>query len=311
MNHRQPNLRRAFTLVELLFVMLILTVLVAMSFSALAGAAEQARVARTKTVIAKLDQLITEKYESYRTRRVRTAANNDATISARNRLNVIRELMRMELPDRMSDVQNDPVVLGNPPGPLGRPALSRSYQRRAAATSWSAEHQSAECLYLIISSMREGDSSVLEFFAPSEIGDVDADGMPEFLDAWGQPIEFIRWPAGYLAEDPANPGVLTNVVATMQIANGKTAPDPFDPLKADSRNRDADQTNDTFQLRPLIFSAGRDKEYGVETYWTTVQYSATTPRNDPYAKSSGQYVGHPINGKGFGDNVTNHYQEAQ
>lgn len=310
MHLTQHRLRRAFTLVELLFVMLILSVLVAMAFSALAGAAEQARVARTKTVIAKLDQLITEKYESYRTRRVRTTANNDAIISARNRLNAIRELMRMEMPDRMSDVNDPPAP---PPAPLlatWRPALSTSYFRRRSS-SWSAQHQSAECLYLIISSLREGDSSVLEFFAPSEIGDVDEDDMPEFLDAWGQPIEFIRWPAGYLAEDPANVGVLTDVVATMQIANGKTAPDPFDPLKADARNRDSDQTNDTYLLRPLIFSAGRDKEYGVETYWTTVQYSATNPRNDPYAKSSGQYVGHPINGTGFGDNITNHYQEAQ
>ena len=29
------------------------------------------------------------------------------------------------------------------------------------------------------------------------IGDTDDDGAPEFLDGWGRPIEFIRWPTGF------------------------------------------------------------------------------------------------------------------
>jgi prepilin-type N-terminal cleavage/methylation domain-containing protein len=38
-----------------------------------------------------------------------------------------------------------------------------------------------------------------EDFSPTEIGDTDGDGLPEFIDAWGEPLQFYRWPIHYPA----------------------------------------------------------------------------------------------------------------
>ena len=34
-------------------------------------------------------------------------------------------------------------------------------------------------------------------FTDREVQDTDGDGMPEFVDAWGQPLQFFRWPFLY------------------------------------------------------------------------------------------------------------------
>ena len=33
-----------------------------------------------------------------------------------------------------------------------------------------------------------------------EVQDTDGDGLPEFVDAWGQPLQFFRWPLLYHSE---------------------------------------------------------------------------------------------------------------
>src|SRR6185369_542166 len=95
------NWRLGFTLVELLIVVMIIGILASLAVSVMAGAVEQSRIQRTHAMIAKIDQLIMEHYESYRTRPVpvRIAAGTNPVIAARTRLFALRALMRMELPD--------------------------------------------------------------------------------------------------------------------------------------------------------------------------------------------------------------------
>ncbi|MCE9525867.1 MAG: prepilin-type N-terminal cleavage/methylation domain-containing protein [Planctomycetales bacterium] len=106
--------RPAFTLIEMTIVIAIIAILSAMAMSVYATAAQQARGMRTRAIIAKIDQLIGEKYESYRTRQAPVRINPLTTPpqAAAYRLNAIRELMRMELPDSKSDVV--PFDGGNP-----------------------------------------------------------------------------------------------------------------------------------------------------------------------------------------------------
>src|SRR5438046_3713851 len=91
---------------------------------------------------------------------------------------------------------------------MPQPSLQKSSQRiamrsvsaanlAALSAAWTEQNQGSECLYLILSTMRDGDKSALDYFDATEIGDTDNDGMKEILDGWGTPIEFIRWPAGY------------------------------------------------------------------------------------------------------------------
>jgi prepilin-type N-terminal cleavage/methylation domain-containing protein len=321
--------RKAFTVVELMIVIAIIALLAAMAASALSNAAEQARAQRTKAIIAKIDQLIGEKWESYRTRAIVYARHPNPRINARNRLYAMRELQRMELPDSVLDVWDNPTVLTT------IPTATLGYRRKAKAPGdWSGEYENAECLYLIISSMRDGDKSALEYFTSSEIGDVDGDGMPEILDGWGEPIHFIRWPAGFVNKpgpdgawgvagvDDDGDGIVDNasengwpgsddiiVLTNRQTPDAAKQPDPFDPIRADPRVDpaiDSDPNNDTYALYPLIFSSGPDREAGIVCNGGTFRYATTNPPNDPYQTSTDSF-GSFYNYAEAADNITNHW----
>ena len=328
--------RSGFTLMELLIVMLIIAVLAALALTALQGAAEEARADRTRAIIAKLDQLIMQRWNDYRTKPlpIRTPPNTAPSVAALYRLVALRELMRMELPDRRSDVFDvtdlsyETVATAG----LNNAALQRTYYRKAVASvvgnnlnNWTVQHEGAECLYLIVSTMHDGDKNALDFFMPGEIGDVDQDGMREILDGWRQPIEFLRWAPAYTVQAGA---------VTLQTSDATVAPDSRDPVKVDPRWTDSTTGNEPYELRPLIFSAGRDKGYDVSTrivdkdntpnrdfrYSQTAAYTVVGSRlpNDPYFVPDSSWTGQlpagtigDINGNGYpewADNITNHFQ---
>jgi hypothetical protein len=300
--------------------MMIIAILASMSLFTLYGVMEDAREARTQAQVAKLHELLMEKWEQYPTRPVpiQIVPGTNPAIAAKLRLYALRELMRMELPDRITDVTDNPV------SGISRPALSQQYQRRASA-SWTTSFQGAECLYLIVSSIRDGDSNGLDFFKSSEIGDLDGDGVREILDAWGNPIEFVRWPAGL--DSPLQP-----------MPRDVTAyPDPFDPLRVDPRWSDAAATIKPFAMFPLIYSPGRDRLYdivsdlavggGPPMHYATLPNSPPnvygidpltgTRTHDPYcSEGSGQAMGQRMDANGDGtisyfDNITNHFTGNQ
>jgi prepilin-type N-terminal cleavage/methylation domain-containing protein len=357
--------RKGFTLAELMIVILIMAILAGLGFSAFNGVMNMAREQRTGTEIKKISALIGERWEGYRTRSVPVkslAANPlafiyaDTVISAAQaqslgistvqqsgrsrgllRVLALRALMRMELPDRRTDVVNftnyTPEVQGFAALSGGNVDLSQwmaiaSLQRKYFNTAvkflggqqgvqstynvlnnWTPENEGAECLYLILGTMRDGDKAALDYFDSTEIGDTDNDGMPEILDGWGNPIKFIRWPAGYV-QPALPPGYSQQDTAT---------PDPFDPAKSDPQWL---STPMPYSLYPLIYSAGRDKSYDIaervdanSTYRFAVPTSPSLINlpNDPYFNPNvtGQYLlGTPadIDGDGrlsFADNITN------
>src|SRR5436309_2665148 len=108
MNSKTCN-RAGFTLTELLIVMMILGIMTGLALSGLAGAINLAKEQRTRAIITKIDQLVMEHYEDYRTRSVPLNQFAAPSVAARNRLYALRELMRMEMPDRVTDVVDGPV----------------------------------------------------------------------------------------------------------------------------------------------------------------------------------------------------------
>jgi len=292
----RPALRPGFTLVELLVVILLVTLLATFVVFALLNAGELGKVARTRAQIAKIDVVLAEQWDRLRTLRVRfdidTVLTNAGTTRrdrhamAEPRLGALREYMRLVLPDRKSDVTDDPVTPG-----LVRPPISVDYQAQATA-DWSTQYQGSEALYLILSNYRRGNTTGLEFLRESEKGDLDGDGMKEILDGWGRPIRFLRWPAGF--------------ASTKQTLSGQTSPDPFDPLQVHG--------SDNYLLYPLVVSAGPDGVFDMSfDFDTALHYSTTTPNpNDPYVESGGTKLGQPIDEDGDGetdgifDNINSH-----
>ena len=269
--------RSGFTLVELLVVIAVIAILSSMLLMGLWGVAENARASRTRSVIQRIDTYVRARWDAYMDRRIGVqmlgplrlprfpseveymrildpTGSNAAAIRADRfraygrfvayvRLAAIREIQRMELPDRKADLMTPrelgvgvpPIIVPDPTDPRSNlvppvlrnqmtvvldsvPALWRTYRAKAESlvkakfgptadwrTRWTATNETAECLYLILSTMADDERAALEWFKESEIGDTDGDGMPEVLDAWGTPITFIRWPSGFVKEYTAPP----------------------------------------------------------------------------------------------------------
>jgi prepilin-type N-terminal cleavage/methylation domain-containing protein len=267
-----------FTLIELLVVISVIALLTSIVLFAMAGAQEAARRDRTRGQIARIHALLAERWESYLTRRVPLPPLRDQNITGIWRVNAVREMMRMELPDRKNDLLREAVELPQVP------ALWYAYRRKVETlvqrhtpnanwqVAWSSDNEGAECLYLILSRLSEGDETALSFFSEKEIGDLDDDGVPEILDAWGSPIKFIRWAPGFGEKDLNQDGTPENLVAAGGVQD-RGSPDPFDPRRIYANEG-------TFALFPLIYSAGPDKLYEIYNPGN-LDYTDSNPPNNP------------------------------
>lgn len=287
-------MRRAFTLIELLIAIAIIGILAAAILFVMSGAQEQARKARAKSEVIRIYSNIARKFGEYSSRPVpiRIPPGTSGNAAAQMRLNAVRELMRLEFPERREDIDKRNPGYGMN-SLLTVPSVARGYQRRieqatASHNDWTPEYEGAECLWLILAGTRDGDGVALDGFSASEIGDVDQDGMKEILDPWGQPIEWLRW-APALESPLQHPSQPAWVAAN---------PDPLDPFRA------FDSNNANYVLLPLIYSVGPDGVAGINRA-PGFSYAGTTPPNNPYATIATP-PGIGLLFAGSGDNITNH-----
>jgi prepilin-type N-terminal cleavage/methylation domain-containing protein len=206
--HCRVSRLRGFTLVELLITISIIGMMASMILFAAYSAQETAKVAKTKALIAKLDSIVKSRWDAYRTRRVPvtfTSATAPPVASA-IRLTALRDLMRMEMPDRWNDIADGPATLPLGATPINRPAVSQGYLRKYNAIMMGPSPPSqavlgqfagAECLYMIVMQAVAEEGDAREVFKPDDVADTDGDGFPEFIDAWKQPIKFLRWAPGF------------------------------------------------------------------------------------------------------------------
>ena len=285
---RAVRRRGGFTLIELLVVITIIGIVAGFSYGAMALVQRTARVKRTQATIAKLHRIIMKKYQSFRERPVRVAG---VRMTPQVLLDARRDLMRMEMPERWQDVIQGPHSFAW--GSIQRPALSELYLEelnRAKSNAGQTAVESygpAELLYMIVEFGSDEDRAQ---FNDMDIGDVDEDGLPEFLDGWKQPIMFLRWAPGFTE------------YSDIQNENLKDLNDPMYHDAFDPRGIDPG----AIHMIPLIYSAGGDKQYDVNLVG---DYVFT---GDPDANLQ---IGAPVDkdgdGLGFHDNIHNHYQEQR
>lgn len=197
----RPSPRRAFTVIELLMVISILAILGALTLSLIGGARYDANAARTETQIRRIKTFIQERLEDYAVRMLPFRPQSPNKAWARNR--ILIEYVRTEMPCRLSQLATYPSAhftndfntdaVNFDPADIGSltanvPSLRSRMVRELGGASPTNEQ--AECLYEILNSHNNYDSSGMEFIFRGEIGDKDNDGHLEILDAWGDPLEF-------------------------------------------------------------------------------------------------------------------------
>jgi len=76
----------------------------------------------------------------------------------------------------------------------------------------------AETLYAILVEGTGPLGSIFnrDDFTDKEVQDTDGDGMPEFVDAWGQPIQFFRWPLYYHSDLQRGQNILPDGAPSQQ-----------------------------------------------------------------------------------------------
>lgn len=122
-----------FTLVEILAVLVILSLMSGMVLTAVQGVTTTAKAARTRSIIETVNSVIQEQYDSYKYRPFsveppnfdQLAPSGDtfgyellAGEAARVRMLLIRDLQRMEMPDRLSDIADAPTVISAAANPV-------------------------------------------------------------------------------------------------------------------------------------------------------------------------------------------------
>ena len=277
---------RGFTLVEILVVLVVLGIMAGAVMGGMDRAKNLACEARSKATIAKLDHFLAIKMEGYATRRLPIDTMHDSAgnplsyeQAALVRLYAVRDLMRMEMPDRLEDITTGPLPIdvGSPATiQLPPPGLHRLYALKGTINPAStAAIVSAKCLYLTVMT---GNVEAREQFHPNEMK-YDSDGFGMFVDGWGKPIAWLRWAPG------ASGDLLPGGFSEIQTADPVNHHDPFDPHSFDGPpdipTLNGAPYKGAFRLVPLIVSCAGHTMKDPNTGATVDDYGIDFPTTAP------------------------------
>jgi prepilin-type N-terminal cleavage/methylation domain-containing protein len=281
--------RRAFTLVELLVVIVILSILGSLSLAGLNVGRQRAKKERTASTISKLNDIVEEIYDDFATR-----SCDDAKLT---------ELMAYEMPDQWADVRTESEW--GSLDPTFKTGVTRRFSRlvpdSARRTQLGEKLTNAECLWLCVARSGIRPDS-LELFRPDELTDIDNDGAKEFADGWGKPIFFLRWAPGF--KDPLS--VIQTDEVIEQAKNSRPGTGGSGPKSWRAV---------VGLLTPLVYSAGPDEATN-DTLSGPDGYGLERPNGlrkkpglpvDPFDPDN---IGAPKSGisdpNAYRDNITNH-----
>jgi prepilin-type N-terminal cleavage/methylation domain-containing protein len=282
--------RRGFTLIELLIVLVIISLLAALAIGVIGAVMVNARTAATSATLSKIQGRMKDRiqtlseldYDQYE-----IEARNDSSISitTSEEVKVVakKRAMREAFPQTWAEFEIE----------YDDPDLKAEIISKYGTNTFNAATESAEVLYYILTEgpipgrgRRKVISGVgqvqADEFNSSDTADTDGDGLLEFVDGWGNPLRFYRWPTRLVRPDGAGSTITAAQLANAQViipsltaANAvKDADDPYDAM-ADSNDPDqfesAYLTPSTYNV-PLVISAGEDGVLGLYEPTDTANY---------------------------------------
>ena len=287
--------RNAFTLIELLVVLVIVSVLASLSLAGLAGARQRAKIDKTRSTIRKIDSVIRPIFDSYLTRRVLSSTVAAVTPSTKpplwKQLVARRRLMVEEMPDRWKDVYATTAAVPSDSSAATRRYASAQQSLTSRSSTYMNTFGDAETLMMIaLTSGFAPDAG--EMFRSDEIDDLDGDTASEFVDGWGRPIRFIRWPAQFSSPlmdtstpDPFDTGrVTTDWAMVPLIVSGGPDASTF------GRDDDTGGFGITLASGSWLGNSGVSATYGIVASTCSGNTMGSTTADSSYAR----------------DNITNH-----
>jgi len=282
--------RSAFTLVEVLVVVGILAILMTFLVLAMGGILGGAREASTQTAILKIDTVIQARLDaiSLADDDIKAAAKQ---VAARSPLNadaaefIIRKnLLRRILPQRVEDFYG-----------FNRADDSGGADDVPLPSSFNAGSSSgSEPLFLAITQMKsieilpDGKSITLPVLLVDDmdakhIADNDSDGNKEFVDDWGNPIQFYLWPTR-LIRPGGSGGISSEEHAAASLLIPSLPPLGTSPLPANQYTHQLNQDSaDVSGLLAMSFSSsvnvsgsGAITAFTVEVFNEANYHSANT-----------------------------------
>lgn len=294
---RPVHHRLGFTMIELLIVVAIIGLLMSIIGVATLSMIGTAKVAATKATIVKVQGLLQQRVDAA-TRKDPDPAlvtTLSFTFGKKPGESLARKIsFRRAFPQTWSEVPT-PVLASLPAGSPAIPGPATTPERRAI--------ESAEVLHFMLTK-----ANVLGYppvadgeFNTSEVADTDINpmtgnaapnGWPEFVDAWGKPLRFYRWPTrlirgGPWSMMPVNPSqIAKQLIPSLPTSASELSRDPDDkygflkvgvlidpadvtyyeqgtaPMGNKWFARGAFNTPETFSL-PLIVSGGPDLTTGL------------------------------------------------
>lgn len=210
-HHPLRRHRRGFTLLEILIVVALIATLAAFLTMAIGRSITQAREAATRTTLLKLDGMLQQRLEAFRTLMDSPQRQNEM----KGRIPLKKAELKNGTPSLL--IPNEKLLLimiykeyyraGFPQTLADNLALDDSRQYFAAdyqlpdnSQPFKAQLQnpaeSSEMLYWLLTQADTFGVPPVDDseFTSSELADTDNDGRMEFIDAWGLPLRFYRWP---------------------------------------------------------------------------------------------------------------------
>tara|TARA_R110002072_G_scaffold173600_1_gene328233 strand:- start:30303 stop:31646 length:1344 start_codon:yes stop_codon:yes gene_type:complete len=224
-----PSDSTGFTLIEILIVLSIVSIVAAALGVTISNMMTNAREAQTTATLRKIDGLIIERQQglqrafegrdfiryvstTHEKLRLGDPANgipalisiDDRSVEAVAR----KDFARLFFPQRFAEMID--TRTGPAPGTAGADGIPDRIQfddAYGSVVTWTGgtiktptnhnpNTESAELLYFALTRMEVFGVplTAVDDFSTREVADTDNDGLPEFIDGWGNPLRFYRWP---------------------------------------------------------------------------------------------------------------------